>query len=199
MKLILKQNSFLKQIRDLILKNDYILWIKVCTTNMELYFTPKYKYMSVNNTTLYFIYNKNSILSGRHVLTFIRSSSGPLGKQIQELSMFQCIVGSQMLTDCVIWMWNTYVCTYWNPCDGLGIKRLKIIWDGGILKPILYKRLYKTWFYFLVFKMWTLILHLSVEWGTDVYLPSMARRLDDIFTSREISYFLVALLCVLAD
>ena len=47
----------------------------------------KYKYnVSVNNTTLYFIYNKNSILSGRHV-----SSSGPLGKQIQDLSIFQCI------------------------------------------------------------------------------------------------------------
>lgn len=24
-----------------------------------------------------------------------------------------------------------------------------------------------------------------MEWGTGVYLPSMARRLDDIFTSRE--------------
>ena len=62
--------------------------------------------MSVNNTTLYFIYNKNSILSGWHVSTFIRSSSGPLRKQIQELSIFQCIVGSQMLTDYV----------YWNRC-----------------------------------------------------------------------------------
>ena len=47
-----------------------------------------YKYVSVNNKTLYFIYNKNSILSGRHISTFIRSSSGPLGKQIQELSIF---------------------------------------------------------------------------------------------------------------
>ena len=55
--------------------------------------------VSVNNTTLYFIYNKNSTLSGRHVSTFIRSSSGPLRKQIQELSIFQCIVGSQMRTD----------------------------------------------------------------------------------------------------
>jgi len=58
-----------------------------------------YKYnLSVNNTTLYFIYNKNSILSGRHVSTFIRSSSGTLGKEIQELSIFQCIVGSKMVT-----------------------------------------------------------------------------------------------------
>jgi len=47
--------------------------------------------VSVSNKTLYFIYNKNSILSGRHVSTFIRSSSGPLGKQIQKLSIFQCI------------------------------------------------------------------------------------------------------------
>ena len=57
--------------------------------------------------TLYFIYNKNSILSGRHVSTFIMSSSGFLRKQIQELSIFQCIVGSQMFTDCVIGMQNT--------------------------------------------------------------------------------------------
>jgi len=63
--------------------------------------------VSVNNTTLYFIYNKSSTLSGRHVSTFIRSSSGPLGKQIQELSIFQCTVGSQMLTGFVTWMWNT--------------------------------------------------------------------------------------------
>jgi len=58
--------------------------------------------VSVNNTTLYFIYNKNTVLRGRHVSTFIRSSSGPLGKHIQELSIFQCVMGSQMLTDCVI-------------------------------------------------------------------------------------------------
>ena len=38
-------------------------------------------------------------MSGRHVSNFIRSSSGPLRKQIQELSMFQCTVGSQMLTN----------------------------------------------------------------------------------------------------
>jgi len=63
--------------------------------------------VSVNNTTLYFIYNKNIILTGRHVSTFIRSSSGPLRKEIQELSIFQCIMGTQMLTGCVIWMWNT--------------------------------------------------------------------------------------------
>ena len=52
--------------------------------------------VSVNNTTLYFVYNKNSVLSGRHVSTFIRSSSSPLRKKIQELSIFQCIVESQM-------------------------------------------------------------------------------------------------------
>ena len=33
---------------------------------------------SVDNTTFYFIYNKNSILSGRHVSTFMTSYSGPL-------------------------------------------------------------------------------------------------------------------------
>jgi len=60
--------------------------------------------MSVNNTTLYFIYNKNSILSGRHVSTFIMSSSGPLQKQTQELSIFQCIVGSQMLRNFIVGM-----------------------------------------------------------------------------------------------
>ena len=53
-------------------------------------------HVSVNNTTLYSIYNKISILSGRHVSTFIRSCSCHLRKQIQELSTFQCIVGSQI-------------------------------------------------------------------------------------------------------
>ena len=47
--------------------------------------------MSISNTTVYFTYNKNSILSGRHASTFIRSSSGPLGKQIRALSIVQCI------------------------------------------------------------------------------------------------------------
>jgi len=42
--------------------------------------------------------------------------------------------------------------------------------------------------------MWIFILQLSVELGTVVYLPSMVKRLDDIFTSRNISYFLVAFL-----
>jgi len=60
--------------------------------------------VSVNNTTLYFICNKNSVLSGRHVSTFTGSSSGPLRKQIQELPIFQCTVESQMFTDCVIWL-----------------------------------------------------------------------------------------------
>ena len=45
-----------------------------------LQFIKLCKYVSVNNTTLYFIYNKNSVLSGRHVSTFNRSSSGPLRK-----------------------------------------------------------------------------------------------------------------------
>ena len=39
---------------------------------------------------LYFNAIWHSILSGRHVSTFIRSSSGRLGEQIQELSIFQC-------------------------------------------------------------------------------------------------------------
>ena len=120
--------------------------------------------MSVNNTTLYFIYNKSSILSGRHVSAFIRSSSGLLGKQIQELSIFQCIVGSQMLADCVIWMWNTWVCICWNVCDGLSIIRLKIMWGGGILKPIVCFVVYKRrccvidWHVFIIIniKDWTL-------------------------------------------
>ena len=60
------------------------------------------KYVSVSNTKLYSIYNNNSMFSGRPVSIFIRSSSGPLGKQIQELSIFQCIVVSQTLTYCVI-------------------------------------------------------------------------------------------------
>ena len=75
--------------------------------------------VSVNNTTLHFIYNKNSTLLGRHVSTFIGSSSGPLGKQIQELSTFQCIVASQMLT---ARHWNidsSWICFPTGPEDDL--------------------------------------------------------------------------------
>ena len=45
----------------------------------------KYR-LSINNTTLDFIYNKNNVLSGRHVSTFIRSSSGPLCDGLSRLS-----------------------------------------------------------------------------------------------------------------
>ena len=41
--------------------------------------------MSVNNTTCSFIYNKNSVLSGQHVSTFIRSSLEPLRNIIEKL------------------------------------------------------------------------------------------------------------------
>jgi len=47
--------------------------------------------MSVSNTTLYFIYNKNSIFSERHVSTFIRSSSGPLRKEIKSCLYFSAL------------------------------------------------------------------------------------------------------------
>ena len=50
-----------------------------------------------------FIYNKNSTLSG-HISTFIMTYSGHLRKQILELSKFQRIVGSQMLTDYITGM-----------------------------------------------------------------------------------------------
>jgi len=59
--------------------------LQVLWENRSKNYQDKYN-VSVNNKTLYFIYNKNNILSGRHVSTFIRSSSGPLGKDIQELS-----------------------------------------------------------------------------------------------------------------
>jgi len=82
--------------------------------------------VSVNNTTPNFIYNKNNTLSGRHVSTFIGSSSDPLGKHIQELSIFQCIVGSQMLTYCVMWMWYTYIQIY---VFHIHITKSVSIWD----------------------------------------------------------------------
>ena len=47
--------------------------------------------VSVNNTTLYFIYNKNSILSWRHVSTFIGSSSGPQEKQSKSYLYFNAV------------------------------------------------------------------------------------------------------------
>jgi len=90
--------------------------------------------VSVNNTTL-FIHNKNSKLSGRHVSTFIGSSSGPLRKQIKELSMFQYIVGSQMLTNfCYRKVKYISLCMLKLLCDGLGFKGLNIMRLGSILK-----------------------------------------------------------------
>ena len=77
-------------------------FLRCALKSFDIFRIFKYKYnVTVNNTTLYCIYNKNSILSGRHISTFLRSSSGPLEKQIQELSIFQWIVRSQMFTDCV--------------------------------------------------------------------------------------------------
>ena len=53
------------------------------------------KYMntnvSINNTTIYFIYNKNSVLSGRHVSTFTGSSSGPLRKRSKNYLYFNAL------------------------------------------------------------------------------------------------------------
>ena len=73
-------------------------------TDFAYFLSTRNKYnVSVNNTTLYFIYNKNIIFSGRHVSTFIRSSSGPLGKQILELSIFQCIVESGIWVPTMHW------------------------------------------------------------------------------------------------
>ena len=61
-----------------------------------------------------------------HVSTFIRSSSGRLRKQVQELSMFQCIVGSQMQTNSCyrkVKHISLYILNFL--CDGLIIKRFK--------------------------------------------------------------------------
>jgi len=61
--------------------------------------------MSVYNTKILLQIHYNSVLSGRHVSTFTWSSSGPQRKQIQDYIDFffiKCIVGSQMLTGCVI-------------------------------------------------------------------------------------------------
>ena len=79
------------------------------------------------------MYSKNSILSGRHVSTFIRSSSGPLRKQIQKLSTFQCTVGSQMLT-MLCYTKVKYLSFYiFNFCvKVLALKSLKIIRFGKV-------------------------------------------------------------------
>jgi len=45
--------------------------------------------VSVNNTTIYFI--KNSILSGRHISTFIGSSSGPLRNRSKNYLYFNAL------------------------------------------------------------------------------------------------------------
>jgi len=47
--------------------------------------------VSVNNTTIYFIYNKNNILSGRHVSTFTGSSSGLLRNRSKNYLYFKAL------------------------------------------------------------------------------------------------------------
>jgi len=57
-----------------------------------------YKYnTSVDNTTLY-LYTKIVYFVRATCFDLIRSTSGPPRRQIQELFMFHCIVGSQILT-----------------------------------------------------------------------------------------------------
>ena len=60
----------------------YLIFLYATRKYTSIFFPSRsvitYKYIvSVNNTTLYFIYNKNSILSGRHVSIVIRPFSGP--------------------------------------------------------------------------------------------------------------------------
>jgi hypothetical protein len=74
----------------------------------EVFITHKHN-VSVSSTTLHFMYNKNSTFSGRHVSIIIRPSSGHLGKQIQELSIFQCVERSQMLTGHLVYRGLFYI------------------------------------------------------------------------------------------
>ena len=80
-----------------------------------------YHPQSINNTTLYFIYNKNSLLSRRHVPTFIRSSSGPLRasrwpNKGQNMSLWQyTIFVLYKIKCCVIDWYVVFICynTWW--------------------------------------------------------------------------------------
>ena len=53
---------------------------------------------SVNNTTLYFIYNKIVYLSGRHVSTLQGHLQALQEDRSKSCILFHCIVGSKMLT-----------------------------------------------------------------------------------------------------
>ena len=77
---------------------------------------------------------------------------GPLGKQIQELSIFQCIVGSQMLTNCqALWENRSKSYLYFNGIPnayrfpgplGKQIQELSIFrWDPKCLQIVLYSLL----------------------------------------------------------
>jgi len=85
--------------------------------------------VSVNNTALYFIYNKYSVLSGLHVSTFIGSSSGPLGKQIQALSIFLYFNEQSLRPSHILQYIQTYVfhnhitqsVSIWDPTMHLNI------------------------------------------------------------------------------
>jgi len=56
-----------------------------------LIYPPLNTHVSVNNTTIYFIYNKNSILSGRHVSAFAGSPSGPLKNRSKNYLYFNAL------------------------------------------------------------------------------------------------------------
>jgi len=72
---------------DITSKHDMltIVWIYKCNK-------------SVDNTILY-LYTKKVYFVRATCFDFIRSSSGPPRRQIQELFMFHCNVGSQMFTE----------------------------------------------------------------------------------------------------
>ena len=87
-----------------ITKYEYTIYLNITQYEYTIYLN---KYLNINTTrqliTQHFILYtiKIAYLSGRHVSTFIRSSSDTPRKQIQEVFMFQCIVGSQMLRNFV--------------------------------------------------------------------------------------------------
>ena len=96
--------------------------------------------MSVSNTTVCLIYNKISILSGRHVSTFNRSSSGPLENRSKNHLYFNALCDPKclhlMFQKCKIG-----VCTsiYQSLCNILSVENVKNTWDGDVLKVETYR------------------------------------------------------------
>jgi len=97
----------------------------------------------VDNTTIY-LYTEIVYFVRATCFDLIKSSSGPPKRQIQELFMFHCILGSQMLKSFCSRSVKHISLFMLNLCDGCDIK-LEPYLEGQYIKITVYKT-YRNWF-----------------------------------------------------